>query len=76
MAKKADGNISENERIRDLYPLRFAIPILAPDEVLLNRTQLKKQGYSDEEIAELTPVAERQNYFNQEWYCVYKIVKP
>lgn len=68
-------NISENERIRDLYPLRCAVPTLAQDEALLNRTQLKKQGYSDQEIIKLTPIVERQNYFNLKWYYLYQVPK-
>lgn len=65
----------EDERIRSLYPLRFACPALSDTEVLLTKTKLKKAGLSDQEISALEPVAERQNPNNFEWYLLYKLEK-
>lgn len=65
-------DIAEKERIKSIYPLRFAYPSLNDTEVLLTKTQLKKAGLSDDEIAELTPVSERQNPHNFKWYLLYK----
>ncbi|CAA9889709.1 DNA polymerase III epsilon subunit-like protein (fragment) [Candidatus Methylobacter favarea] len=66
---------SEVERIRGLYPLRFASLALNDNDVLLTKTKLKKAGFSDKEIANLEPVAERQNPHNFEWYYLYKLEK-
>ncbi|MER2473138.1 3'-5' exonuclease [Photorhabdus laumondii] len=68
-------DISEKERIRSLYPLRFACPALSDTEVLLTKTTLKKSGFSEKEIDALEPVAERQNPNNFEWYLLYKLEK-
>ncbi|CAA9893025.1 hypothetical protein METHB2_930009 [Candidatus Methylobacter favarea] len=48
--------------------MRFASLALNDNEVLLTKTKLKKAGFSDKEIADLEPVAERQNPHNFEWY--------
>jgi DNA polymerase III epsilon subunit-like protein len=68
-------DISEIKRIRSLYPLRFANPLVDDNEVLLTKTKLKKAGFSDKEIAALEPVAELQNPHNFEWYYLYKLEK-
>lgn len=67
-------DITEKEKIEQCYPLRFCgQPTLAANEKLLTKTELKKHGLSDAEIQTLTPVLERQNMYNQEWYYLYKI---
>ncbi|MDX7993253.1 cytoplasmic protein [Xenorhabdus sp. psl] len=42
---------------------------------MLTTTELKKHGVSNNEIQALTPVLERQNGYNGEWYFLYKINK-
>lgn len=66
---------SEVERIRSLYPLRFASLALNDNEVFLTKTKLKQAGFSDNEIAAMNPVAELQNPHNFEWYYLYKLDK-
>lgn len=44
-------------------------------ELLLTKTKLKKAGFSEDQIAALEPVAERQNPNNFEWYFLYKLEK-
>ncbi len=68
-------DIAEKERIRILYPLRFACPAVNDTEVLLTKTKLKKAGFTEKEIDSLVPVAERQNPNNSEWYLLYKFEK-
>ncbi len=68
-------DISEDRRIRGLYPLRFAHPSVGDTEALLTKTKLKKAGLSEQEIEALEPVAERQNPHNFEWYLLYKLEK-
>lgn len=68
-------DIAEKERIQSLYPLRFACPTVNDAELLLTKTKLKKAGFSEDQIAALEPVAERQNPNNFEWYFLYKLEK-
>lgn len=68
-------DIAEKERIQRLYPLRFACPTVNDTEALLTKTKLKKAGFSEDQIAALEPVAERQNPNNFEWYFLYKLEK-
>lgn len=65
-------DISEKARIDALYPLRIAVPVLAEHESLVTKTALKKAGFSDKAIEQMTPVAERQNQFSGEWYPLYQ----
>ncbi|EDZ3589425.1 3'-5' exonuclease [Salmonella enterica subsp. enterica] len=66
---------SEAERIRELYPLRFSSPQLLPGEVLMTKTDLLKSGMSRKQISAITPVAQRQNGHNGEWYNLYTVMK-
>lgn len=68
-------DIKEVEQIQAQYALRFAWPETAADETLMNKTELKKAGYSECEIQALEPVAERQNQFSGDWYYLYKVSK-
>ncbi|MCG8313772.1 MAG: 3'-5' exonuclease [Pseudomonadales bacterium] len=65
-------DVSEKDRIQDIYKLRLAHPKLGENEILLTKTKLKKAGLSGDEIAVLEPVAERQNPNSFDWYYLYK----
>lgn len=66
---------AEEERLTRLYPLRLAVPVVATTETLVTRTDLRKSGYTDQHIAAMEPVAERQNRNSFEWYYLYKVNK-
>lgn len=66
-------DVSEKDRIQDIYKLRLAHPKLKENEFLLTKTKLKKAGLTGDEIAVLEPVAERQNPNSFDWYYLYKI---
>ncbi|MGJ0623989.1 3'-5' exonuclease [Xenorhabdus bovienii] len=72
-------HVTELERIKTLYPLRLInlnpAEILTPNETLMTRVQLRKKGYSNEDIDKFPPFAEKQNPTNQKWYFIYKIEK-
>ena len=68
-------NQTEEQRIQKLYPLRFASEEVSDGKELVTWSTLKKRGYTNDEIAVLPPVAERQNSYNQEWYWLYLVDK-
>lgn len=65
-------NTSEQERIEALYPLRFYKDI-PKGECLYTKTELKKKGFSFDDVNSLEPFREEQNGFSQEWYYLYSL---
>ncbi|MEL6008215.1 3'-5' exonuclease [Citrobacter portucalensis] len=63
---------TEEDRIRDKYPLRFMQASDDAETVVLPRSALRNCGVSDKEIDQLQPVAERMNRFSFSWYVVYR----
>lgn len=61
--------ISEMERIKAMFPLRFAP---TPPELLTATDLKKKHGLNKKQIEALEPVAERMNQHNFEWYKLYQ----
>lgn len=58
---------SELARLKQQYPLRFVAP--QPGE--MTRTELRRQGYTEQQIAEMTPVREAMQPFAFYWYYLY-----
>lgn len=59
------------EELKAQYPLRF----VEPNSAHKTASQLLYQGYTKDEIAQLTPVRSDQNGFSGIWYNLYLIKK-